>query len=381
MTASERGNLLLLSESYHNAAMYYAIGFLFVDAVIYLRHAAGEVLVCSNFEREEAARHSKIRHVITQDDLGYLELARQEPDPHRIYADIVLRLLQRYGVHDVTVAPATPLHVVDHLRAGGISVTCDPAVLEGARMIKNADEIAAIETAQRATDQAMQRAIEIVAGSEPRDGVLVYDGTVLTSERLRANVDMALLDQGCYGEGTIIACATDAASPHNRGAGPLRPNQPIVMDLFPRHRELRYFADMTRTVSKGDPGPEVRRMYDVTLRAQELALSLIRPQANGREIYEAVCRLYEEAGYATSLRDGSFPASGFIHGLGHGVGLEIHERPSLNRTDCTLEAGHVVTVEPGLYDARSGGVRIEDLVVVTEHGCRDLTRGEKRLVY
>ncbi len=381
MSGHERGNLLLISESYNNAAMYYAIGFLFGDEVMYLHHAAGETLVCSNFERDEAARRSKIRDVLSPDDLGYLELARRESDQHRAYAELVLRLLERYGVHEVTVGPVIPLHVVDHLRARGVSVTCDPAALEGERLVKSADEIAAVETAQRATERAMDKAIEVVAGSESRDGVLVHEGSPLTSERLRAIVDVVLLEEGCFGEGTIIACGTDGAAPHNRGAGALRPNQPIILDLFPRHRELRYFADMTRTVSKGDPGPEIRRMYDVTLRAQELALGLIRPGANGRVVYEAVCRHYEEAGYATSLRDGAFPAKGFIHGLGHGVGLEIHERPSLNRVDSPLEAGHVVTVEPGLYDPRIGGVRIEDLVVVTEDGCRDLTHGERRLVY
>jgi Xaa-Pro aminopeptidase len=138
---------------------------------------------------------------------------------------------------------------------------------------------------------------------------------------------------------------------------------------------------MTRTVSKGDPGPEVRRMYETTLRAQEVALELIRPGAGGKAIYEAVCRVYEEAGYATSLRTGTYPETGLIHSLGHGVGLDIHERPGLGRRDETLEVGHVVTVEPGLYDPRIGGVRIEDLVVVTEHGCRNLTRFEKRLIY
>ena len=381
MTASKRGNLLLLSESYHHAAMYYAIGFLFGDTVMYLRHAAGETLVCSSFEREEAARRSKIRDVLTIEDLGYLELTRRDSDPHRVYAEIVLRLLHRYDVRDVTVAPETLLHVVDHLRATGITVTCDPEALDAARIVKSADEIAAIETAQRATEKAMQTAIEVVAGSQVRDGVLMHEGAVLTSERLRAIVDIVLLEHGCSGEGTILACGIDAASPHNRGAGPLRPNQPIVMDIFPRHRELRYYADMTRTVSKGDPGPEIRHMYDATARAHELAMRLIRPHAEGKEIYEAVCRLYEEAGYATSLHGGAFPAAGFIHGLGHGVGLEIHERPSLNRTGSTLEAGHVVTVEPGLYDARIGGVRIEDMVLVTEDGCRDLTHADKRLVY
>jgi Xaa-Pro aminopeptidase len=381
MTGSEQGNLLLLSESYHNAAMYYAIGFLFGDTVMYLRHDTGETLVCSNFERDEAARHSKIRDVLSPDDLGYTELTKQARDPHMAYAELVLRLLRRYGVHEVTVASVTLLHVVDHLRAAGISVTCDPAIFEDARQIKSAVEIAAIETAQRATERAIQQATEIVAACQVRNGVLVHEGSVLTSERLRAIVDASLLEQGCLGEGTIIACGVGAASPHNRGAGPLRANQPIVMDVFPRHATLRYFADMTRTVSKGDPGPEIRRMFDVTLRAQELALSLIRPGADGRAIYEAVCKLYEDAGYATFLRNGTLPASGFVHGLGHGVGLEIHEGPSLSRGNSILEAGHIVTVEPGLYDARYGGVRIEDLVLVTETGCRDLTQGEKRFVY
>ncbi len=378
---SAPGNLLLISESFHNADMYYAIGFLFGDAVMYLRHATGETLVCSNFERDEAARHGKIREVITPEDLGYLDLSRQEANPHRVYAELVLQLLRQYGVSDVTITPATPVHVVDHLRAAGIAVTCDPAAVEDARGVKNGDEVAAIETAQRATEQAVRTAVDIVAGSTSQGGVLTHDGAVLTSERLRAIVDIALLEQGCFGEGTIISCGTDSASPHNRGAGPLRPNQPIIMDVFPRHRELRYFADMTRTVSKGDPGPEICHMYDATIAAQELALRLIRPGANGREIYEAVCKHYEGAGYATSLRTGAFPASGFIHGLGHGVGLEVHERPSLNRADDVLETGHVVTVEPGLYDQRVGGVRIEDFVVVTGDGCRNLTRFEKRLVY
>jgi Xaa-Pro aminopeptidase len=121
-------------------------------------------------------------------------------------------------------------------------------------------------------------------------------------------------------------------------------------------------------------------MYDTTLRAQSLALEMIRPGLSGNDLYEAVCKLYEEAGYATSLRNGSYPQAGLIHGLGHGVGLEIHEQPNAGQRGDVLEVGHIVTVEPGLYDSRIGGVRIEDLVVVTEHGCRDLTDFEKRLV-
>jgi Xaa-Pro aminopeptidase len=372
------GNLLLISESYNNADMYHTIGFLFSDPVIFLRHPAGTTLVCSNFERDEAAKHSKVRDVLSPEDLGSLELL--DWNPHEAYAEQVRRLLRRYDVSDVTITENTPVHVVDYLRAHGVTVTCDPDALLGIRIVKGPEEIAAIEAAQRATEQAMRRAVEIIAASEPRDGVLAYEGATLTAERLRAALDITLLEQECVCDGMITACGPDAASPHNRGTGPLRPNQSIVLDIFPRHKSLRYFADMTRTLSKGDPGPEIRRMYDTTLQAQELALSLIRPGASGKAIYEAVCRLYEEAGYATSLRTGSLPSVGFSHGLGHGVGLEIHEKPGLSRRDDTLAVGHVVTVEPGLYDSRIGGVRIEDMVVVTEDGCRNLTNFEKQLV-
>jgi Xaa-Pro aminopeptidase len=378
--SSTDGNLLLISDSYNNADMYHTIGFLFGDPVIYLRHPSGETLVCSNFERDEAARHGKIREVLTPDDLGARELLERFPNRHQAYAEKVLRLLQKYGVTAVTIAADTPVHVVDHLRASGIAVTCDPDVLLGGRIVKTAGEVAAIETAQRATELAARAAIDMIAASEPRDGVLVYEGEVLTSERVRAAIDISLLAQDCLCEGTIVAGGTDSAAPHNRGSGPLRPNQPIVLDIFPRQRTLRYFSDLTRTVSKGDPGPEIRHMYDTTLRAQSLALEMIRPGLSGKELYETVCKLYEDAGYATSLRNGSYPAAGLIHGLGHGVGLEIHERPGAGQRDEVLEVGHILTVEPGLYDSRIGGVRIEDLVVVTEHGCRNLTDFEKRLV-
>jgi Xaa-Pro aminopeptidase len=379
MGDQERG-LLLIGESHNNADMYKAIGFLFGDPVIYLRSGGEQVLVCSNFERAEAQRHSRVPEVLSFQDLGFSELLQQFPKRYMAFAEMVLRLIRQRGVTALTVNDLTPVHVVDHLRANGVDVVCDPEVMLPERIAKQPEEIAAIEAAQRAAERAMDRAIGLIAASEPRDGLLVLDGAPFTSERLRLAIDLVFLEEECVAEGTIAACGADAASPHNRGAGPLRPNQSIVLDLFPRHTVRRYYADMTRTVSKGDPGPEIRRMYETTLRAHETALSMIAPGVNGREVYEAVCRLYEEAGYPTSLRTGRYPETGFIHSLGHGVGLEVHEGPRLGTVDETLQEGHVVTVEPGLYDPKVGGVRIEDFVVVTAHGCRNLTRFAKQLV-
>ena len=193
-------------------------------------------------------------------------------------------------------------------------------------------------------------------------------------------VDASLLEDNCSCEGTITAWGPDSAQPHNRGQGPIRAGQPIVVDIFPRHNEYRYHADMTRTFSKGAPDPEVARMYEVTNAALDLALGLIRPGTTGRAVFEAVCRRYEDHGYATYLRNNSFPEAGFIHSLGHGVGLSVHENPRLGRPENVLREGEIITVEPGLYVPGLGGVRIEDMVVVTADGCRNLTVFPKTLV-
>ena len=379
MHQTERG-LLLIAESYNNADMYHAIGFLFGDPVVYLRHSGGETLVCSHFERDEAAAHSRVSEVISFEDLDYNQLLIDLGRPAAALAEATLRLVRSRGLQALTVTGDAPVYVVDHLRANGIDVYCEPEAVLAARVVKRLDEIAAIEQAQRATERAMRRAIDLIAASEPRDGLLLLDGVPLTSERLREAIDLVFLAAECQAEGTIAACGADAASPHNRGTGPLRSNQTIVLDIFPRHTQQRYYADMTRTVSKGDPGPALQRMYDTTLRAMETAFDMIRPGANGKEIDQAVCRLYEDAGYATFLRNNSYPKTGYIHSLGHGVGLQIHEEPSLGRADDMLAEGHVITVEPGLYDPAIGAVRVEDLVVVTADGYRNLTQFEKRLI-
>jgi Xaa-Pro aminopeptidase len=227
----------------------------------------------------------------------------------------------------------------------------------------------------------MRTAMDLIAGSLVGDDGLLYVGEVpVTSERLRTAIDASLLEDNCSGEGTITAWGLESAQPHNRGQGPIRAGQPIVVDIFPRHNEYRYHADMTRTFSKGAPDPEVARMYEVTNAALDLALALIRPGTTGRAVFEAVCRHYEDHGYASYLRHNSFPQAGFIHSLGHGVGLSVHEGPRLGRPENVLREGEIITVEPGLYVPGLGGVRIEDMVLVTADSCRNLTVFPKTLV-
>ncbi len=366
--------LLLVGETYNTADNYYAIGYLFGDPVIFLDHGDGNsVLACGDFEREGAAAHGRAGRTYGFQQFGAADLPPDLP-PYERLAELTLRALRAEGVLRAVTTSGMPLFVADYLRSQGIDLLCQPDLLTTPRERKDAVELAAIQTAQGTTTRAMSAGLSLLADARVgRDGLL-YDGqAVITSERLRAVIDATLLEDDCSGEGTIAASGPDTAQPHNRGQGPIHAGQPIIMDIFPRHKTYRYYADMTRTVSKGTPTHELTRMFEVTRAALDLALGMIRPGVSGHAVFEAVCRHYEDQGYATYLRDNRYPESGFIHSLGHGVGLDIHEGPHLGRQDEALAEGSVVTVEPGLYVPGLGGVRLEDMVVVTADGCRNLT--------
>jgi Xaa-Pro aminopeptidase len=201
----------------------------------------------------------------------------------------------------------------------------------------------------------------------------------LTVDQVKTELEMELLRHRCVLQEVIVSCGEDAAEPHNLGEGPLKAGETIVVDIFPQHKESKYFGDMSRTFVKGAPSDDVREFYELSMEAMEAALDQIEAGVSGEELFNTACDVFEEAGYPTFRSDES-TKTGFISSLGHGVGLEIHEEPHLAPTGEELEAGHVVTVEPGLYDPDVGGVRIEDMVVVTEGGFRNLNEYHKDLV-
>lgn len=373
--------LLMVGESTHAADLYYKTRYLVGDPAVFLDTGDDNtLLVLTDFERETAAASGKTTRVHGYKDYGSDELAPGMP-AHERTAELALRIVRGERVTRAITNDVMPLFVADYLRANGIDLICDPALLRAPRELKDATEVMAIESAQRATERAMQAAANVIADAHVGHDGLLYDGqVVVTSERLRAVIEASLLEDNCRGEGTITASGAAGAEPHNRGRGPIHAGQPIVIDIFPLHNDLRYYADMTRTISKGTPNHEIVRMYNLTKEALDLALGLIRPGTTGRAVWEAVCRFYEDHGYATFLREAKTPDAGFIHGLGHGVGLEIHEGPQLSRGENVLRENEIITVEPGLYVPGLGGVRIEDLVVVTADGCRNLTVFPKTLV-
>jgi Xaa-Pro aminopeptidase len=377
--------LLAIGAPEHDAAIYHLSGFLAPDPVICLRAAGKTYLAVSAMEYGRAKRDARVDEVLSYDELGVSRLSRELGSGDRGQAAAAAELLNSLGAQGpVYVPPNTGIVYADELRARGLDLSPDARLFSGMRRQKTGAEISAIEQTQRAVEAACNHATGILRDSEVADdGTLTWDGETLTSETLRAEIDTDLLRRGCAAENTIAAGGIQATDPHESGHGPLRAGESIILDIFPVGRENRYFADMTRTVIKGEPTDELRRMYDSVLEAQEAALGMIRAGVNGRDVHSKVSEILHEAGYKTAQHDqqpGVPLQEGFMHGTGHGVGLEIHESPRVSLVDEELLPGDVITIEPGVYDPEVGGVRIEDMVVVTEDGCRNLTDFPKQFV-
>ena len=333
----------------------------------------GEIhLLVSGLEYGRAKTEADADSVARRVEYDYREHI-EEYGPREGLLRTIGAFLADYEVESVAVPHGFPTGTADGLRDLGVSVSVEgEGIVEEIRARKGDEEIAYIQKTQRANEAAMAVAEELIAGAEIESGTLHHDGEPLTSERVKEEIEIELLRHGCGLDDTIVACGADGADPHDRGSGPLEAGELIVVDIFPRDKESKYFADMTRTFCRGEPTDEMSRRYEVTHKAYEAALETIEAGVTGADVHNAACDVIEEAGYDT-LRNNPNAETGFIHSTGHGVGLAIHEKPSVSPSGGELEDGHVITIEPGLYDPAVGGVRIEDLVVVREDGYENLT--------
>jgi len=382
MTTVARRNceepILLVSESYHNADMYYATGFLAPDRFVYLCKDRVEYLVVSQMEYERAKKESRVKNVRSLEDYGYMDRLKAVKEAEIALADTLAAALSSLDVKRARVPGDFPLMLGDMLRERGIEVVPARRLFEEERSVKAPEEVEKIKRAQAVNERAMARAVGIIERSKARDGVLYYEGRPLTSEFLQKEIELEFAENGYDTTGSIVAAGPGSADPHFAGEGAVTENEPIVIDIFPYGKKERYFADMTSTVVKGRPSPEVQKMYDTVLEAQKLALGAIRAGVTGKQVNDLVCEHFERHGYGT-IRTRS--ADGFIHSTGHGVGIDIHEYPPVGESGLEpLKPGQVVTVEPGLYKQGIGGVRIEDMVVVTDDGNVNLTKFPKKLV-
>lgn len=291
----------------------------------------------------------------------------------------VLAWVRQLGFRQVQVGPHFPLGLARALERGGINVELIHSPPFPQRAVKSSHEVVCIRKSQRAAVAAMRAAIRCIRTADVSpSGLLKSYGKTLTSERIKDIIGQILWQRNCSDDGTIVAIGPQGARPHETGFGSVRTGVPVVIDIFPRDKKTGYWGDLTRTVVHGTPSPAVRRLHRDVLGAQKLALSMLRPGVESRAIQKAVETFFREAGHETRL---SPPGQecGFIHSVGHGVGLDIHESPGLRNEPGRLVAGNVVTVEPGLYIPGLGGVRIEDTVVVTPGGYKGLATCSTKL--
>ncbi len=368
----------LMTGNLHNSDIYYVTHFLASDDFAYLQTDEGkEVLFISDMEKGRAQIESRVPTIKTLQDLGYREKLKEKKDPSIAYAACISELLAENEIKKVAVPYDFPVFESNCLKEAGFSIIPIKSPFRKIRSLKSPDEIEAIKYAQMAGEKSMEAAIALIKEAEVKEGFLYHAGEVLTGAKVLSVIDHTLLDYGCEAEETIVSCGQDTANPHGTTDGPLSANAPIILDIFPKSKKKRYFADMTRTVLHGEASEELKKMYETVLAAQKKGFEMIKPGVKASDVHNAVCDYFESNGYDT-YRTGS--KVGFIHSTGHGVGLDIHELPSVGENGTLLEAGNVITVEPGLYYPGIGGIRIEDMVLVTENGFKNFTGLEKRFV-
>jgi len=279
-------------------------------------------------------------------------------------------------VRHVTADRSLPLIHAEIIRESGIEVHCDRQLGVMDRRSKDEREVQWLRQSQQATEGAMRMACEMIAKADVRDGALFHEGEPLTSERVRAAIDIWLLERGYSNPSPVVAGGPAGADCHNIGSGPLFTRQPVIIDIFPQNRETRYHGDCTRTVVHGDISAQLHHMHAVVLEAKSAAIAATREGVTGQAVHEASIGVIRRHGFGTSLPEADTPADycAMVHGTGHGIGLDVHEPPLLDMKGPPLIVGDALTIEPGLYAKSLGGIRVEDMVIVTDSGCENLNQ-------
>jgi Xaa-Pro aminopeptidase len=345
------------------------------DSFFYAEIDGRRIVVTSSMEAARVDGLGTDLEVHTTEEFGADEVRRSGLDVHAAVIELAIRIVRGLSLSAATVPRDFPLGIADALRASGIELTVDQKLFDDRRRRKSPHELAGIRRAQRAAETGMAAARELLSRAERSNGGLALDGEPLTCELVKEHVQAAFLAHGALAPEMIVSHGVQTAVGHDMGSGPIAADDVVLLDLFPVDLESSCFADITRTFVVGYPPDEVRNWYGLCREALDLAAAEVRPGANGGDIHRLVSGFFAERGFPTQLTkpEGEPLLDGFYHGLGHGVGLEVHESPSLGMIGEELVAGDVITIEPGLYRQGFGGVRVEDLLHVTEDGYELLT--------
>jgi Xaa-Pro aminopeptidase len=337
-------DVLIYADSLRSPEMRHEVPLAVPDPFLYAERDGTRHVVASSFELSRMAEVAPGLQLLPYEEFGLDELYAQGLTREEIELEILLRATRRFGVEQAAVPGTFPLEVADHLRANGI-------------------------------EAGMDAAREVLRSAERKNGGLFVDGEPLTCERVKRAVEQAFTANGAFADEFIVSHGPQTAVGHDMGSGPIAPDEPVCLDHFPRDRDSGCFADMTRVFVVGTPSDELREFHRLCREALRRSVEAVKPGIAGSELHGITCDVFEEHGYPTlrSKQPGEVLQDGFYHSLGHGVGLEVHEEPSLGRAPGELVAGDVIAVEPGLYRNGYGGCRLEDLVHVTESGPEVLT--------
>ena len=373
---ANEGTLLLYGDSERHAALRHELPISIIDPFL-LGVIEGRVhVMASTLERDRIAAVAPDAVLYDVRDFGYDELMDSDMSRDQMSLELTSRIAAAMGIREALADPEMPLIVADRLRSDGIELTPDRAAIEARRRVKTDAEMAGILRAQRAAEAGMRAAAEMLRGAEHDGDQLRLDDEPLTAEAIRGALRDACAAYGAPAPPDVMVSSGWDGFGHDPGSGPRPAGLPVTIDLWPRDEESGCWADMTRTFVVGEVPDEVRELEGVVSEAFAAARAAVRPGITGKELHGVACDVFESAGHRTQ-RTGPAdddPNGGFQFGLGHGVGLEVHEAPSLGRLGREpLVAGDVIAIEPGLWKTGLGEVRFEDLLLVTEGGSETLT--------
>ena len=370
-------HLLMVADTERDADMLYAVGMFVPDPFIFLRSRGRSYVVMSDLEIDRARKQAPHLHVLSL--IRYQRKLRDAGTKRPGIPDVLTALLREKGIRRVVVPQSFSYGLAADLQRRRVRVAARPGSFFPEREFKSAAEVKKISAALVMAEIGMAEGIEVLRRAKiGKGGRLLYHEVPLTSEKLRAVIDTAILQAGGLANHTIVAGGRQGCDPHEGGYGPLRANETIILDIFPRSQKTGYFGDITRTVVRGRASEAIRKLYETVFQGQKIAFRKMRAGVPTRQVHREVQEFFEREGYRTGRQAGRM--QGFFHGTGHGLGLEIHESPRVGANSVgTLKPGQVVTVEPGLYYPEIGGVRLEDVALITRTRPRNLTRFEKVL--
>ena len=369
-------DVLIVADTIRSPELRHEVPLPVPDPFLYAEAGGKRSVVVSSLEAGRIRALGTDLEVFTLEDAGNDELVKRGLDSYAVAQEVNLNACRKLGLESAVTPAGFPLGDADFLRANGIELTADQRFFDERRRVKTEHELAGIRRACRAVEAGIAVGVELLRTASRSNGTLTLDGKPLTCERIKLEVERAFAEHGAAAEEFTVSHGAQTAVGHDGGSGPIGSEDVVLFDLYPRDRESACYSDFTRTFALGSPSDELREYHRLAKEALDLAVAAVKPGVKGSDIHRQVCDFFHEHGHKTQLHkeEGEALVDGYFHATGHGVGLEVHERPGVGRIESEpLVEGDVIALEPGLYRNGYGGVRLEDLILVTADGAEVLT--------